>query len=247
MTPRWILIGILGVLAAVVALAFADPHRMVSPGDLRPAHASMQQDCFACHTPFAGVSSEKCVGCHAIADIGRVTTKGAPLDRRSHMPPFHQLLARQDCMACHTDHPRPRLTRNLAQPFDHAMLAADARARCSACHQPPADALHRGADLPCAQCHGVKAWKPAAFEHTQFSLASPHDTACATCHVGGNYKAYTCYGCHEHQKGRIEAEHREHGIRDIDNCVRCHRGADGEHGEGREGTERGEGREGGDD
>lgn len=238
MTPRWIWIGIGVVLAAIVALTFVDPHRMVSPGDLRPAHATLQQDCFACHTPFRGVSSAKCVSCHAVADIGRRTTRGAPLDRPSRLAPFHQLLTRQDCMACHTDHPRPRLTRNLGHPFDHSLFAAETRARCSTCHQAPDDALHRGADLPCGQCHNARAWKPATFEHSaHFSLAPPHDTACATCHVGGAYRTYTCYGCHEHQKARIEAEHREHGIRDIENCVRCHRGADGEHGEGREGDD----------
>jgi len=46
------------------------------------------------------------------------------------------------------------------------------------------------------------------------------------------FSAYTCFGCHEHEKARIEGKHREEGIRDIANCVRCHSSANGEHGEG---------------
>lgn len=232
MTPRWLWIGLSTLLAAIVALAFLFPHQMVSPGDLRPAHAALQQDCFACHQPFRGASPDRCVRCHVVAEIGRRTTKGAVIPG-SRIPPFHEALLEQDCMACHTDHPRPRLTRNLALTFDHALLKPDLRGRCATCHSPPTDNLHRGADLACGQCHSSQAWKPAMFEHSRyFSLASPHDAPCATCHVGGNFRTYTCYGCHEHQKARTEAEHLEEGIRNIENCVRCHRSADDEHGDG---------------
>lgn len=232
MTPRWVWIGLSTVLAAILALAFLFPHQMVSPGDLQTAHAGLQQDCFACHDAFRGAAPERCVECHAVADIGRRTTKGAPI-AWSRMPPFHEALLEQDCMACHTDHPRPRLTRNLAPAFDHALLKLDMRSRCATCHGPPKDDLHRGVTASCGQCHSTRAWKPASFEHSRyFSLAPPHDAKCSTCHVGGNYRTYTCYGCHEHQKARMEAEHLEEGIRNIQNCARCHRSADDEHGEG---------------
>lgn len=232
MTPRWVWVSLGAVLAAIVALIFVYPHQLVSPGDLKPSHASLQQDCFACHAAFRGATSERCVACHVVADIGRLTTKGARIDSRSARAPFHQDLTTQDCMACHTDHPRPRLTHSFDRAFDHALLKPETRGRCANCHRAPADELHRSVDRRCAQCHSTKAWKPAAFDHVRyFSLASPHDTTCSTCHVGGNLKAFTCYGCHEHQKARTEAEHREEGIRDIDNCVRCHRNADDEPGE----------------
>lgn len=239
MTPRWIWIGVGLALAAIVALAFLYPHQMVSPGDLQPAHAGLQQNCFACHSPFRGASSDRCISCHVVAEIGRRTTKGAPISRPSQTPPFHQALVEQDCMACHTDHPRPRLTRNLVRPFDHLLLTPDIRGRCASCHSAPKDELHRGIALPCGQCHSAQAWKPATFDHSRyFSLSPPHDAACSTCHLGGNYRTYTCYGCHEHQKARTETEHREEGIGNIENCVRCHRSADDEHGERGERGER---------
>lgn len=234
MTPRWVWISIGVGLAAIIALIFVFPHQMVSPGNLKPAHAALQQNCFACHAPLAGASAERCVACHAVADIGRRTTLGELIKRPESRPPFHQTLISQDCMACHTDHPRPRLTHNLVRSFDHALLKPEARAACSTCHNAPRTDFHRGVALPCSQCHGSEAWKPATFDHSRyFKLSGPHDAPCSTCHVGGNLRTFTCYGCHAHQPGQIEAEHREEGIRNIQNCVRCHRSADGEPGEGR--------------
>jgi hypothetical protein len=44
-----------------------------------------------------------------------------------------------------------------------------------------------------------------------------------TCHKAQDYRAYTCYGCHEHTPANIRAEHQKEGIRDFENCVDCHR------------------------
>jgi hypothetical protein len=240
MTPRWIWIAIGLLLAVIVAAIFVYPHQMVSPGNLQPAHAELQQNCFACHAPFRGASPDRCIACHTVADIGRLTTLGVPVTPASGRPAFHASLASQDCMACHTDHPRPRLTRNLVRSFDHALLTPAVQPRCAACHTPPKDNFHRGVVPTCSQCHSTTVWKPATFDHDRyFSLRPPHDATCSTCHVGGNVQAYTCFGCHEHQKARIEARHTREGIRNIANCVRCHRSAEGEGGEGqgREGRE----------
>lgn len=63
-------------------------------------------------------------------------------------------------------------------------------------------------------------------------LDRDHNVDCVTCHVGNDYSRYTCYGCHAHTVQNILREHRDEGIRDLDNCVLCHRSADGEGGEG---------------
>jgi hypothetical protein len=76
---RWLWIAVsLGLAAAIVA-SVVWPHQMVSPGDLIPAHAALQDDCFACHKPFHGASAERCIACHAVKDIGLRTTAGAPI------------------------------------------------------------------------------------------------------------------------------------------------------------------------
>lgn len=223
---RALWIGIWLVLAAIIFLSFVRPHEMVSPGNLVAAHSALQDDCFACHAPFQGASNARCLGCHVLAEIGLRTPRGIAIRRGERRPAFHQALIEPDCLACHSDHPRPRLTQENTVAFDHALLKADARANCRSCHVPPNDALHRGTLPNCSTCHQTAHWKPATFDHDHFfKLDRDHNTSCTTCHVGGNYKRYTCYGCHEHQQASIIAEHREEGITNIENCVRCHRNA----------------------
>lgn len=240
---RAIWIGLSLALAAIIFLSFARPHEMVSPGDLIPAHSDLQGDCFACHTPFRGASAKRCVSCHVVADIGIRTTKGAMIAQKEQSSPFHQALAEANCIACHSDHPSPKLTKGSTVRFDHALLKANARDKCQSCHVPPRDDLHSGEALVCSTCHQSTSWKPASFDHSRFfALDREHNTACTTCHPRGNYKTYTCYGCHEHQQERIIAEHREEGITNVENCVRCHNSAhgeaNGEHGgEGERGRE----------
>jgi hypothetical protein len=41
-------------LVVLVALAFAYPHLMVSPGPLVKGHAELATDCFACHAAWRG-------------------------------------------------------------------------------------------------------------------------------------------------------------------------------------------------
>jgi hypothetical protein len=108
---------------------------------------------------------------------------------------------------------------------------------CVACHPMPAD--HRGTfGEDCAACHDTTTWEGARFDH-RFPLdhGASRPVACKTCHPDG-YRAYTCYGCHEHTPARIAGEHREEGISDFRDCVRCHptgREDEGEHGgEGRD-------------
>lgn len=74
----WVLAANLVVL---VALTFVYPHLMVSPGALVQEHAELTTDCFACHAPWRGAASERCISCHALPDIGLRTTKGVALAR----------------------------------------------------------------------------------------------------------------------------------------------------------------------
>lgn len=219
-------------LLVLVALAFIYPHLMVAPGALMPGHASLNADCFACHAPLRGAQAELCIACHALADIGLRTTKGAPIQtaRPDKTTPlkisFHQELAVRDCMACHSDHAGPKLTHHNRKPFSHEMLRVATRERCASCHTAPDNNLHRNVGAGCAQCHTSDAWKPATFEHDRhFVLDKDHNTTCVTCHATDNYKTYTCYGCHEHTPDKIRRKHVKEGIPNFENCVECHRSA----------------------
>jgi uncharacterized membrane protein len=173
------------------------------------------------------------VACHAVPDIGLRSTQGKPIARKTLKVSFHQDLLEQDCMACHSDHAGPKLLQKNRKPFSHALLKSAVREQCQNCHRAPADKLHTKITGNCSQCHAQNAWKPASFDHDKsFVLDKDHNVECVTCHVGNDYSRYTCYGCHEHTVQNILREHRDEGIRDLDNCVRCHRSADGEGGEG---------------
>lgn len=236
----WILKLILAAnLGAIAILAFAYPHLMVGPGKLIPGHKQLEADCFACHAPLTGSSSERCASCHKPAEIGRLTTKGLPLLKPLTKTPFHQKLVSKDCVACHSDHSGVKRYREQGR-FNHALLQKDTLGQCQSCHKLPTDSLHRQISGNCSQCHNQNKWTPATFDHDKyFVLDRDHHARCVTCHEGSDYKIYTCYGCHEHTPASIRREHIEEGIRNFSNCVKCHRSADEHEGGGGEGGDDG--------
>ncbi len=232
----------LTALVAAAGLAAA-PRVALSPGDLSSGHAKLENRCFDCHTPGRGTPRAKCVTCHALDRIGSDAASAEP--RVTAIRAMHRSFAAVACGECHTDHAgrgRTLATRR----FSHELLSPEVRARCATCHDTrlPTDALHRQTAAECGSCHTTTAWKPATFAHDRyFVLDRDHGVECRTCHdQPTDYRRYTCYGCHEHTPARMRAEHREEGVRELDQCVRCHRSADDDEGRGNgESRERGRG------
>jgi hypothetical protein len=223
---RGVLFVITANLVALVALAFVYPHLTISPGPLVKSHAALATDCFACHAPWRGASSARCIECHAPGDIGLRTTKGVVIAKPTIKASFHQQLIEGECMGCHSDHLGPLMNQRSRKPFSHALLRVDVRERCESCHQAPADRLHRQVKGSCQSCHTTQAWKPATFDHAKFFvLDRDHNVDCVTCHRSGDFSRYSCYGCHEHKPAQVRAEHLEEGITEFENCVECHRSA----------------------
>lgn len=211
MTRRRILAFIAASFALVAALLLF-PDRMIAPGRLKDAHASLNGNCFACHEMFRGASSQKCRSCHAT-------------DRRA--TPFHQALSEKDCLACHSDHEGMKAYRAPAR-FSHDLIEPGAKEQCASCHKKPDDALHGKVTQACSQCHTQTKWRETTFDHaTFFALDANHDAPCATCHTGANFETHSCFGCHAHRRDKTVAFHRKRGVRNIDNCVACHRGGHG--------------------
>ena len=201
MKHAWLWILISTNLLVLVALTFAYPHLMVSPGPLVQAHAALATDCFACHVPLLGASAGRCVTCHAPPDIGLRTSKGVPIAKtRPLKASFHQELSEQNCMACHSDHAGPMLTHRSRKPFSHALLRAATRERCNECHAAPANDMHRSLRFECAKCHKTGAWKPARFDHAALPPA----------------ELSRCESCHKAPAGTL---HRQMA----GNCAQCHR------------------------
>ena len=210
---RWFF-GLILVVAAWGAWRYGLTHpalvrRIVSPGPLSAAHAFLDTNCTACHTPGRGVQRTSCVGCHAndAQLLGRAPTA------------FHATIAA--CAGCHAEHDAVR-RRPIA--MDHILLAAvgstPTRDRTHAsvdtsparqavenpdsAHSAPAPLrdglpfplLRRGEErLDCASCHSSK---------------DPHrklfGSDCATCHATS---AWTIPG-YLHPSPRSV------------NCVQCH-------------------------
>ncbi len=227
MTNKTVILVVVAVnLAILVLLAIFYPQLMISPGKPIDAHAELATDCFACHTPFIGSRPGKCIACHKVEEIGKITTKGLPIEEEKKNVAFHQQLIEDDCVSCHSDHKGVKAFRPISH-FSHDLLESDLQKQCDSCHKGPVDDLHRKVKGNCGQCHTQNAWIPATFEHEKyFRFDRDHDTECVTCHIDNDYADYTCYGCHEHSRSDIREEHVEEGIRNYENCVECHRSGD---------------------
>ena len=180
--------------------------RQVSPGLLSAAHASLENDCAACHTAVEGVERSKCVACHAsnVEVLGRQPSA------------FHASI--RSCRGCHVEHQgtdtRPtrmnhaalarigmrelRASRPGSEPqrvhdsltgwlrrHDASVNArgahpeitrADLTLDCASCHSNK-DPHFKLFGRSCADCHGTAKWTIAAFVHP-----SPRSTSCAQCH-----------------------------------------------------------------
>ncbi|MGD9833627.1 MAG: cytochrome c3 family protein, partial [Piscinibacter sp.] len=194
----WIVVAL--NLVVLVALVFAYPHLMISPGPLVKGHEELATDCFACHAAWRGAATTRCTECHAVADVGLKTTKGVPIPTRTVKVSFHQELIEQDCMACHSDHQGPKLTKRSRKPFSHALLKVTVKEQCSTCHAAPKDTIHRDLKAECSQCHGDKTWKPAHFEHRL--LAAAVLDRCDSCHNAPTDRLHrqiqgSCKSCHK--------------------------------------------------
>ena len=226
-----------------LGLVLLAPRLALSPGPVTSGHAKIEDRCLDCHDLGRGASSGKCVACHALDRIGAHDAATAGIDRsavsrRTAITGMHRSFERVACDECHTDH-AGRAPAAATRAFAHEAISADLHSQCATCHEAsrPADDLHRAARDECGICHATHAWTPATFAHEKyFVLDRDHSVACRSCHdQPADYRAYTCYGCHEHTRERMLSEHREEGVQELDACVLCHRSADNHEGRGERG------------
>lgn len=229
MKRGWLMWVIAANLVALVALAFVYPHLMVSPGALAQGHAELTTDCFACHASWRGATSQRCISCHRLPDIGLRTTKGATLAQSGTRTAFHQELVEQDCMACHSDHAGPKLTQRSRKTFSHALLRTDVQQRCESCHTKPVDQLHQTLTIACVQCHSAQRWKPATFDHALLTKAQ--QARCDGCHKAPADTLHrqlkgNCGQCHAQNRWKPSTfDHAKLFVLDRDHdtqCATCH-------------------------
>ncbi|MBK7644748.1 MAG: hypothetical protein IPJ19_17185 [Planctomycetes bacterium] len=130
---------------------------------------------------------QTCGDCHSTTDW-----TGATFDHSSWWPLTGQhAVPPRVCLDCHTSGTYGQMPTT-----------------CVSCHladyQGTTIPPHQSNNFPqtCQTCHNTSAWQPSTFSHTNvgFNLTGAHTTtACALCHVNGQYNGgtpTTCSGCH---------------------------------------------------
>jgi hypothetical protein len=176
------------------------------------------QSCVACHaepTKHLGKFGTACTECHSTkawsgAVFNTTVTKFDHNTTAFKLTGKHQMV---DCKSCHKTNNFKGTPQN-----------------CVSCHAEPAvpavHKMHYGTD--CARCHTTMGFTGATFKHT-FPIdhgrrrSTTKSNTCANCHSDlAHSTAYTCYGCHEHEKTRIERRHARLKVDNLDLCAKCH-------------------------
>lgn len=199
---------IAGWLLTPVNSGFKQPatwQRMAEPGSLSAAHAHLENNCAACHTPVIGIETSKCIVCHANNESilqRQPTTFHANVssckechlehqginNRPTNMD--HSTLVKIGLRQLKTDDEPTRPSQQIAErledwirsgtladnlPHPH-ITSEEVLLNCATCHTN--DDRHFtlfGQD--CAQCHATDRWTIPEFRHP-----SPSSTDCAQCH-----------------------------------------------------------------
>ncbi len=157
--------------------------QMANPGNLSQAHAFLENDCAACHTPVKGVEARNCVACHANN---------------------HELLTRQptafhadinECAVCHVEH---RGRKNKPSLMDHSAIS---KIGLGLLEKNPDDSAGK---LLMLQMDGwIKHSGQANDFHPQVK-PSERVLNCASCHSNGDvhvsYFGPDCASCHSTNK-----------------------------------------------
>jgi hypothetical protein len=178
--------------------------------DQAGAFTGVPQQCVACHREdyaaalmpnhmAAGFPTD-CQACHAT-----VTWKGGAAFDHTAVANGFALVGAHAMLSCESCHLPP----NMALRF-----TASGQNDCISCHRPQFDQAHGGGfPATCMDCHSMRAWSGATFDHGKlgngFALVGAHTSLpCTACHVEpGNVLRFTpapagqndCVACHQAQ------------------------------------------------
>jgi hypothetical protein len=192
--------------------------KLVMPGPVSSAHAEIEGECAACHSPLEEVTQQAlCTTCHE--DVGADMAAGIGFHGR------HPDVGAAECQSCHGEHEgRDAATLKFEMDsFDHGrtdfpLLWGHSGLACESCHQP--DTAYREAPSACASCHSEedphegrlgaqcadchteRSWLQTSFNHgtTGFPLTGGHASAqCSSCHADALFESAgtQCSSCHD--------------------------------------------------
>lgn len=181
--------------------------RMANPGTLSNAHAFLDHNCSACHTPGKGAEAINCIVCHANDD--------SILQRQP--TAFHSDIG--NCRDCHSEH---RGRHAEMTDMDHDVLAVIGRKNLAETATDGSESAALLAWLKHAGTDGSKA--PASdFVHPQLT-ANERTLNCASCHQNDDQHfglfGTDCSSCHEATRWNLpEFRHPSSNSKD---CSQCH-------------------------
>jgi len=222
--------GLMPLLQAKATRSFHDLYAHFISGfetPIRQTHPVKDSICLECHEVSGNTLNNSlakhdlhsnelvpCIACHA-------QTGHAPADQAAALASDPVMC--ESCHEAHLDFPLIGGHASIECGDCHRIIGYRVEPQlCDICHNKPNDHLD-DFSLNCDDCHDVQSWKPARFEEHNFPLDHESQTTirCDTCHPD-NWETYSCYLCHEHERAKVEDEHREEGITDFQDCVGCH-------------------------
>jgi len=210
-------------------MVYQYPYEMLNPGELVKGHQKIKDKCIACHNPFWGISSEKCIGCHKLSEIGKDSINKNDTTANKKKISFHINFSNQECTSCHTDHKgaKPRIP---ISKFSHELLSGTGNSQCISCHSMPADNIHPQLSSDCNNCHNTIGWKySVSFDHEMIQNADKNN--CVSCHKQPKASYHNqfntdCKKCHITNKWRPSSfDHSAYFQLDQNhnaNCITCH-------------------------
>jgi len=209
--------------------------------ELKGAHASIANNCDACHNGDYNNTPNTCNGCHN--DDYLNTTN-----------PNHALLQfPTDCQQCHTESAWVPSSFNHNAYWvlkgAHASIANNCNAchngnfnstpnTCNGCHMSDYNGTnnpnHSAAGFPtdCEECHTENGWTPSTFDHDNLYFpiySGKHKNewnTCSECHLNaGNFSTFSCIDCHKHDDPvKMANKHKDvSGYQYVSTaCYSCH-------------------------
>lgn len=215
-----VLVGIAVLVWAIMQF----PRVMINPGELLADHQDIRDKCTECHDPFWGISTEKCISCHKLDEIG--------LDDSGTNVSFHAKLENVECTSCHTEHIGLHPA-DVVGKFNHEMLGSEISGNCTSCHGTQNDSLHAHVSTNCGDCHTTTDWKSVSFNHNEITGgASQNCLACHTKPDDSYHQSLTgnCSECHSTSQWKPSTfDHSEYFVFDNHHntqCSTCHPGND---------------------
>jgi hypothetical protein len=207
-------------------------------------YSGLPTDCYSCHMPeFTGANDHvlnsyptDCSVCHSTqrwagANFNHSAAGISSNCNMCHMDNFVATTSPNHvaenfsttCEDCHSS-----TSTWLGAGFDHAGITTG----CATCHITDYNATtspnHMLSGFPtnCESCHTTSTWNGAVFNHSFPINSGDHKNLnCADCHTSpGNFAAFSCTDCHEHNKSDMDDKHEDEGgyVYSTMACYSCH-------------------------